>query len=111
MKTTRLYLYGFLLMVTVHPLHASEGKDSKSEPTKNEVTKNEPGKELHESNCIRCHDPQLYLRDARKMKSFDGLQNQVQTCVTNLGLTWFEDEVSAVSNYLNTQYYKFSKKK
>lgn len=106
MKTTHLCLYGLLLMVTIHPLQASEGKDDKNKPTKSD-----PGKELHEGNCVRCHDTQLYLRDTSKMKSLDNLQSQVQTCVTNLGLTWFEEEVSAVTNYLDTQYYQFSKKK
>ena len=116
MKATPLCLYGCLVIMMAHPLYATEKQEhkheaSKSEPAKSEPAKSEPGQTLHEGNCVRCHDTQLYLRDNRKMKSLDSLQNQVQTCVTNLGLTWFEDEVNAVSNYLNTHYYKFSPKK
>lgn len=68
---------------------------------------NEAGKKLHDGNCVRCHQPELYTRDTRKMKSYEGVKTQVQWCATQLSIPWFEEEVEQVASYLNSEYYKF----
>ena len=72
------------------------------------------GKALVEKHCISCHASSfggdgsgIYTREDRKVKSAQGLVQQIRTCNTNLGLQWFEDEELAVANYLNKTYYKF----
>lgn len=74
----------------------------------------ENGKELHDGNCVSCHAAMtkdqadtLYTREDRKMTDYNSLYNQVQRCALNLGLKWFDSEISDVSAYLNTQYYQF----
>jgi mono/diheme cytochrome c family protein len=59
------------------------------------------GRALHDENCLSCHasltggDPNiLYTRPDHK--------------VTSLELTWFDDEVDAVTEYLNRNFYKFN---
>jgi len=94
------YLYGVVLMMTVSGAQITKAESQPASQT-------DQGKKLHEGNCVRCHNSQLYLRENRKVKNLGALSGQVQTCTTNLGLTWFEDEVAAVANYLNAQYYKF----
>lgn len=66
-----------------------------------------PGEPLHEANCISCHGPEIYTREDRKVTSLPGLQRQVQRCELALGLRWFDDEIGAVADYLNEQYYRF----
>ncbi|MDQ7016258.1 MAG: cytochrome c [Gammaproteobacteria bacterium] len=65
------------------------------------------GKELHDETCVRCHDSSNYTRDNRKVTSLPALGTQVRMCKTNLGLTWFDDEVNDVIGYLNKEYYHF----
>jgi hypothetical protein len=65
------------------------------------------GKSLQQKNCMSCHDDGMYTRDNRRVSSLDGLQKQVMRCEQSLGLKWFDDDVTAVTEYLNTSYYHF----
>lgn len=65
------------------------------------------GKELHEENCTRCHGSEVYTREDRKVTSREGLTKQVRRCTTMLGVQWFDDDIDAVAEYLNSTYYKF----
>ena len=67
----------------------------------------ERGKALTGKHCIGCHDDGVYTRKERRVTTLDALGKQVRRCETNLGLTWFDEEINDVINYLNTQYYKF----
>lgn len=69
---------------------------------------------LHTDHCTSCHasltggDPnKLYTRENRRVTSLDGLGKQVRRCELSLGLKWFDDQVDAVTTYLNDTYYKF----
>ncbi len=70
------------------------------------------GAELHQQNCVACHTNMaggdgsgLYTRPNRRVSSWEGLQKQVRRCELNLELRWFDDDVLAVSDYLNRTYY------
>jgi len=76
----------------------------------------ERGKTLHDESCVQCHigmtggdGSALYTRSDRKINSRSSLETQVQRCVTNINLSWFEEEVKSVSEYLDLTWYKFSK--
>ena len=56
---------------------------------------------------MRCHDDSIYTREERRVTTLDALQRQVQRCETNLDLAWFPEDVDAVTEYLNTSFYKF----
>lgn len=64
-------------------------------------------KALHDEHCSACHDSSVYTRDNRRVGDQTALWNQVQRCTLSLGLQWFDDDIDAVSQYLNDQYYKF----
>ena len=63
---------------------------------------------LYQENCVSCHGSEVYTRSDRKVDSLTGLRNQVQRCEQNLGLTWFEEEITGVTDYLNQNYYQFT---
>jgi hypothetical protein len=65
------------------------------------------GKSLQQENFMRCHDDSIYTREERRVTTRDALQRQVQRCETNLNLAWFPEDVDAVTEYLNTSFYKF----
>jgi len=65
------------------------------------------GDDLHFANCTGCHDDSVYTRENRRVTSLPRLGTQVRFCKDSLGLTWFDDEVEDVIEYLNTTYYHF----
>ncbi len=70
-----------------------------------ETTKS--GQELHDSNCISCHDDSVYQRRNGIIKTMAGLKTQIRRCETTLDLTWFDVELDSVAEYLNNKYYHF----
>ena len=71
--------------------------------------KSNNGSELHANNCTRCHGSELYTRQNPRVTSLPGLGKQVRFCKSNLGLSWFDDDVADVIEYLNSSYYRFKK--
>jgi hypothetical protein len=65
------------------------------------------GADLHFTHCTGCHDESVYTREDRNVQSLAQLGTQVRFCKDNLGLTWFDDEVDDVIEYLNEAYYRF----
>jgi cytochrome c553 len=65
------------------------------------------GKQLVAENCTSCHDDSVYTRKDRRVTTLEGLKKQVKRCELNLGLKWFDDEINAVTAYLNDTYYSF----
>jgi len=63
---------------------------------------------LVEQNCTSCHGSEVYTRSDRRVDSLDALHGQVRMCEQNLGLTWFDDQVDAVTTLLNSEYYQFA---
>ena len=62
---------------------------------------------LYDQNCVRCHGTEVYTREDRKVTSLQGLERQVRRCELALGLKWFDDEITDVTNYLNEHFYRF----
>jgi hypothetical protein len=60
-------------------------------------------------HCTRCHGSEIYTRENRRVTSLPALHTQVRMCEQNLGLTWFDNQIDAVANLLNTQFYKFDR--
>jgi hypothetical protein len=65
------------------------------------------GETLHASHCTSCHDSSVYTRENRRVTSLEGLRKQVQRCELSLGLKWFDEDLEAVTQYLNETYYRF----
>ena len=67
----------------------------------------ENGGTLIQEDCVRCHDSSVYTRENRRVQSLPKLGTQVRFCKDNLQITWFDDEVDDVVNFLNKTYYHF----
>jgi hypothetical protein len=67
----------------------------------------ENGDDLHFENCTGCHDSSVYTRENRNVRDLARLGQQVRFCKDMAGLTWFDDEVQDVIEYLNASYYHF----
>jgi mono/diheme cytochrome c family protein len=62
---------------------------------------------LMTQNCVQCHGAEVYTRKDRKVSSLDGLGRQVRRCEIALELRWFDEDVQAVTDHLNDQFYHF----
>jgi len=74
----------------------------------------EKAKTLHNANCLSCHksimngEPDsIYVRENRRVNSYPALENQVNRCESNIGISWSQKQIDGVIEYLNQQFYKF----
>ena len=67
----------------------------------------ENGEDLHFENCTGCHDETVYTRENRNVQSLERLGRQVRFCKDSLELTWFDEDVDDVIEFLNQNYYRF----
>lgn len=79
------------------------------EPVQADITR---GQKLHAEMCAGCHkaphNAEFYTsRAGKKYPTKESLTTMVQSCVTYFDIPWFEEEVQAVSDYLNHTYYKY----
>jgi hypothetical protein len=69
------------------------------------------GASLHTEHCVGCHSAPhnaafYQSRRGGKIQSSGSLHTMVQSCANHFNLPWFDEEVSAVSIYLNQHYYQ-----
>lgn len=62
---------------------------------------------LIDKSCVRCHGSEVYTRADRKVKTLEGLRQQIRRCSQMLGVSWFDEEIDAVAAHLNQLYYRF----
>ena len=67
----------------------------------------ENGDDLHFENCTGCHDETVYTRENRNLQSMERLGLQVRFCKDSLELSWFDEDVDDVVEFLNQNYYHF----
>lgn len=65
------------------------------------------GKKLHNTHCLKCHSDSVYTRDNHRVRSLAALKKQVNMCKHQLDITWFDEDVDAVVQFLNKKYYRF----
>ena len=66
------------------------------------------GELLHRENCQSCHQAEVYTRPDRIVKNFPQLKERVKQCELMNDFMWFEEDVDAVTSYLNNNFYLFS---
>ncbi len=65
------------------------------------------GEQLYLANCDTCHSERIHWRAERQVADFSGLKYQVRRWQGIVKLNWSEDDISAVSHYLNLRFYFF----
>jgi mono/diheme cytochrome c family protein len=65
------------------------------------------GEILHDGNCQRCHQAEIYTKPDRVVKNLPQLKQRVKQCELMADLMWFEEEVDDVTLYLNKIFYLF----
>ena len=67
----------------------------------------EKGKKLYEANCLGCHDTRIHTRPNRIIHTYGDLANRVKFCDAQVKAGFDADQLKAVTNYLNSEFYKF----
>ena len=65
------------------------------------------GKLLYENNCVGCHSSEVFTREKRMVNNFKELKERISQCELANDLTWFDEDIDAIVNYLNANFYKF----
>ncbi len=65
------------------------------------------GKRLHDANCVSCHAVSVYTRQDHKVRSLDGLKQQVENCTHMAQKEFSSAERQDIVKYLNDQFYRF----
>ncbi len=65
------------------------------------------GKRLHDANCVSCHAVSVYTRQDHKVRSLDGLKQQVENCTHMARKEFSSAERQDIVKYLNDQFYRF----
>lgn len=65
------------------------------------------GELLYSTHCIGCHSAQVHWRDKRLATDWASLRMQVFRWQMNTGLAWSDEDIVAVTRYLNDLYYRF----
>jgi len=68
---------------------------------------NSRGELLYTTHCVSCHTTQVHWRDKKLATDWPSLRQQVQRWASNIGMNWTDDDIAAVTRYLNTHYYRF----
>lgn len=65
------------------------------------------GRALYESRCDACHEKSVHNRAARKSRDLAEVRRWVSRWNTELGGAWNDEEIDAVTRYLNQRFYRF----
>ncbi len=65
------------------------------------------GELLYSTHCVSCHTSQVHWRDDKLATDWATLRMQVLRWQGNTGLAWSDDDIAAVTRYLNDLYYRF----
>lgn len=65
------------------------------------------GKKLYDASCTSCHNDSVYKRKDHKIKSLQGLTEQIHNCEHMTDVKLGKNQVNDLVKYLNETYYKF----
>ncbi|WP_455204591.1 hypothetical protein [Kaarinaea lacus] len=69
----------------------------------------ENGKKLYDANCNGCHDTRIHTRPNRIIHTYGDLVNRVKFCDAQVKAGFTDEQLTDVSDYLNSAFYKFVK--
>ena len=67
------------------------------------------GELLYTTHCIKCHSTQMHWRAQRRATDLATLEEQVRLWQGRAMLSWDEDDIAAVTHYLNQRIYRFDR--
>jgi cytochrome c553 len=65
------------------------------------------GKRLHDASCTGCHDAAVYTRKDHRVRSLDGLKQQVENCTHMAQKEFSPADKQDILKYLNDEFYHF----
>jgi len=65
------------------------------------------GELLYATYCSACHTSKIHWREQKLATDWNSLKVQVRRWQGSIGLSWSEEEITDVANYLNAVHYGF----
>jgi len=82
--------------------------NGKKNPDKPQPVTASRGQLLYENHCQGCHASQLHIRENRRARTIDELRGWVTRWTTVQKLNWGDEEIGAVTDYLNRRFYRLA---
>ena len=107
MKKYTIIIVLLATVFSISTVSATTDTTKEVQKVSDQAVKKIEGKAIHEKACTRCHNSAVYTRTDRKITSLDALEKRVRGCNANTGANLFPQELKAVTEFLNSTYYKF----
>jgi len=65
------------------------------------------GRMLYENHCQVCHESAVHIREKRKTKSIEDIENWVKHSANYQNPTWSESQIAEVVQFLNAKCYNY----
>ena len=86
--------FALLIFALAAPVYAADKPDAKK---------------LYDTHCTGCHDTRIHTRPNRIVHVYSDLANRVKFCDAQVKSNFSEQELTAVTDYLNDKFYNFVK--
>ncbi|MDE2311345.1 MAG: hypothetical protein KGL01_11060 [Betaproteobacteria bacterium] len=96
MTVSRQLAFALCLFWGMHTLAHAQPKHGESR-----------GELLYATHCNACHTSKIHWREQKLAIDWSSLKAQVRRWQASIGLDWSEEEITDVTNYLNTVHYGF----
>ena len=107
MKKYTIIIVLLFAIFSANTVSAATDTTKEAQKVSGQAVKKIEGSVIHEKACTRCHNSSVYTRTDRKITSLDALEKRVRGCNANTGANLFPQELKAVTQFLNSAYYKF----
>jgi mono/diheme cytochrome c family protein len=91
--------YIFLALIFISGSIVNAFAQSMQEPSRGEL--------LYSTYCGGCHSTEVNWREKKQVTDWDSLKSEVHRWQSTSDLKWSDDDIDAVSEYLNRRYYHF----
>jgi mono/diheme cytochrome c family protein len=84
------------------------GPAGAAQPAAASQANNARGQALYEAHCQGCHKAQVHWRESKSVRDWASLRAQVRRWQTVARQDWRDEDIEAVSQYLNALYYHYA---
>ena len=96
MSVPKQLAFALCLFCGIHALAYAQPKHDESR-----------GELLYSTHCNACHTSEIHWRKQKLATDWNSLKVQVRRWQADIGLSWSEEEITDVAQYLNLRHYGF----
>lgn len=104
----RMLFFGSIVLLTAAACTTPPAQPTeRREPPEQDAPSALRGELLYENHCLSCHTSKAHIRENRRARSVADVEGWVARWANELNLTWTDEEIRDVAEYLVRRYYRF----